>query len=430
MGESKSFIEKILLDKLAIREFSKFVRETEVFFNSCGDDISFALCSVDGQEYKYGSDSMLLNEYSILLNTALAMMNDIDVSNESDGAKTILNSFQELRMISLLAAGREVTESMDFMHAQYNNFMSFGGLRVEYQNYIKLREAGHLDKSNGYILKGRKIFQSESEMKKGLDVLWQTKSIRLNLLPFVRFAALLASGGMDWYSSDEIFTANIPKTILCNLDQRNIHNDEQSRKLFHDIGMPFFMTSDNQSITLVVPTKFAITIKSEFTDLTTILKKFCKKFHLHRFENTLCVRSFTKSVEEKVNISKYHLFLCVAENNIDEVKLYNEENSAFLLQRDHNNRSLLHLAASRGHIDMVKLLVDFQGGTVYQNGYRVSAPKTLQIPKKFLFCLYRIKLLYPYQLDPNIVDKRNRTPLDDAIYFKHVKVSDYLKGLW
>ena len=94
--------------------------------------------------------------------------------------------------------------------------------------------------------------------------------------------------------------------------------------------------------------------------MTKIIKNFCEKFNIHRFENNLTIRSFTKSVEEKVNLSKYHLFLSVAENNVDEVKLYNEENSAFLLQRDYNNRSLLHLAASRGHIDMVKLLIDFK----------------------------------------------------------------------
>jgi len=118
-----------------------------------------------------------------------------------------------------------------------------------------------------------------------VDVLWQCRSIRLNLLPFARFAALLANGGINWYSGDEIFPAEISKTILWNLDQRNITKDEQSRKLFHEIGMSFFMTGDRQSITLVVPSKFAIIMKSEYTDLTKIIKNFCEKFNIHRSSN-------------------------------------------------------------------------------------------------------------------------------------------------
>ena len=39
LGESKSFLHQILSDKLAIREFTKFVRETEIFFNSSSEGI-------------------------------------------------------------------------------------------------------------------------------------------------------------------------------------------------------------------------------------------------------------------------------------------------------------------------------------------------------------------------------------------------------
>ena len=84
--------------------------------------------------------------------------------------------------------------------------------------------------------------------------------------------------------------------------------------------------------------------------------------------------------------------LSVVENNIDEVSLYGVSNSAFPLQRDHNQRSLLHLAASRGHLEMVKLWIELK-------------------------------------LDPQMVDKRNRTALDDAAHFQHNRVCEYLRGL-
>ena len=71
--------------------------------------------------------------------------------------------------MGVITSNREIADSMTYIQDQYNSFMSYGGMRVEYQNYIKLRESGHLDKSNGYLLKHQMVFQSESEMKKSLD---------------------------------------------------------------------------------------------------------------------------------------------------------------------------------------------------------------------------------------------------------------------
>jgi hypothetical protein len=62
-------------------------------------------------------------------------------------------------------------------------------------------------------------------------------------------------------------------------------------------------------------------------DLKIIVHKLCQKFQFGRFEKEKKVRSFTKLIEAEVNLSKYHLFLTVAENNIEEVKMYHDENA-------------------------------------------------------------------------------------------------------
>ena len=150
----------------------------------------------------------------------------------------------------------------------------------------------------------------------------------------------------------------------------------------------------------MVPNKFCLVILSENEDVNVreMFSSFCKKFRINRFEPNFCIRSSQKSVEEKVNLSKYHLFLSVVENKMDEVRLYGQEqcynlwlinlqprrrkisdqnrparpdknwlpglricntgqeNSPFLLQKDHNGKSLLHIAASYGHVSIQNLV--------------------------------------------------------------------------
>jgi hypothetical protein len=90
LGDSKEIIRRILLDNLAVQEFTKFIRETELFLNSHGDDITFSFCSVDGQEYSSNSDGMLLSEWSSLMN-AVVYLNENDESS--------LNSEKILRTV-------------------------------------------------------------------------------------------------------------------------------------------------------------------------------------------------------------------------------------------------------------------------------------------------------------------------------------------
>ena len=77
----------------------------------------------------------------------------------------------------------------------------------------------------------------------------------------------------------------------------------------------------------MVPNKFCLVILSENEDVNVreMFFSFCKKFRINRFEPNFCIRSSQKSVEEKVNLSKYHLFLSVVENKMDEVRLYGQE---------------------------------------------------------------------------------------------------------
>ena len=40
-----------------------------------------------------------------------------------------------------------------------------------------------------------------------------------------------------------------------------------------------------------------------------------------------------------------------------------------------------------------------------------------------------VNLLVNLKLDPNLTDKRNRSPLDEALHFQHPRVSSFLKSL-
>ena len=177
------------------------------------------------------------------------------------------------------------------------------------------------------------------------------KSSRVPSSGLAHCGALLANGGRDWRSGETLFSPETAKVLLTNLDLKNIKN-EIDRKFFHEIGFSFCIEEKSKIGILIVPKKFALVVlkENEDVDLKNIFSLFCEKFRINRFEQNFTIRSSLKSVEEKVNLSKYHLFLSVVENKMDEVRLYGQENSPFLLQKDHNGRSLLHIAASYGHV--------------------------------------------------------------------------------
>ena len=114
--------------------------------------------------------------------------------------------------------------------------------------------------------------------------------------------------------------------MLANLDLKNIKT-EIDRNFFHEIGFSFFIAESQKLGLLMVPNKFCLVILSENEDVNVreMFSSFCKKFRINRFEPNFCIRSSQKSVEEKVNLSKYHLFLSVVENKMDEVRLYGQE---------------------------------------------------------------------------------------------------------
>jgi hypothetical protein len=90
--------------------------------------------------------------------------------------KPLKSPIEELKMISVLTKNRDTSAAVNFLLNSYNKFTTFGcSGKIDFKTYIKLREHGDLDICNGYLLKEKKIFQSESAMKHALDVLWQTK---------------------------------------------------------------------------------------------------------------------------------------------------------------------------------------------------------------------------------------------------------------
>ena len=181
------------------------------------------------------------------------------------------------------------------------------------------------------------------------------KSSRVPLSGLAHCGAVLANGGRDLRSGETLFSPETAKILLTNLDLKNIKN-EIDRNFFHEIGFSFFMEKKSKIGILIVPKKFSLVVlkENEEIDLKNIFSVFCEKFRINRFEQNFTIRSSLKSVEEKVNLSKYHLFLSVVENKMDEVRLYGQENSPFLLQKDHNGRSLLHIAASYGHVSNIR----------------------------------------------------------------------------
>ena len=78
---------------------------------------------------------MMLEEHSILLTSALALMNGIGNCG-IDYQKLQLDEMEELSFLASLCKGRDVSAAVAFLHAEFSKLMSFSGLLVEYQHFI------------------------------------------------------------------------------------------------------------------------------------------------------------------------------------------------------------------------------------------------------------------------------------------------------
>jgi len=236
---------------------------------------------------------------------------------------------------------------------------------VGFDNSIFLSEQHHADRniSLAYYMRENGAFHeqlSPNEISDNLNLYFQQCSTTITCEMGSIISATLANGGICPTTKEKVFSENSVKDCLTLMYGCGMY--DYSGEFAFEIGLPA-KSGVSGCILLVVPNMMGICIWSPPLDEQGNSYKgieFCKQLNkeldLHIFHNIISTKI---NLVDSVNIR--FLQLC-CDGKVEEIQQLNEKIDVNFC--DYDKRTPLHLAASEGHSEIVKILL--------QNGAKVN----------------------------------------------------------
>ena len=448
VSENSSLVNKALTGKLTIPDFENFTTEIEKIYNEVIKDKSgnianyipelakvdpdlfgISICTIDGQRYSIGDvkEPFCVQSCSKPISYLMALQeHGIDyvhnhVGCEPSGVefnKLILKEISENKKIphnpminsgaimscSMIGDGLPLSERFNKVMDTWKKLA--GNTRIGYQNatYLSEKTTANRNMCLGYMMKESNSFPENTDMLEALDFYFQTCSVEYDNNQLSVLAATLANGGMCPVTNKRIFTPDNVKSCLSLMGSCGMY--DFSGEWCYSVGIPA-KSGVSGCIYLVIPGKMGIAIYSPRLDKNgnscrgiNFAKKLTDIFNFHHYdENLPGVNNKIDPTKKKgynKQISLMSLLFAAAEGDLCEIKRLRAENVDILMS-DYDNRSALHLAASNGHVHVVKYIVSYC--------------------KKYS-CIEKI----------NSLDRWKRTPLDDAKTENHIECTKILES--
>ena len=233
-----------------------------------------------------------------------------------------------------------------------------GNMPVGFDNSIFLSEQHHADRniSLAYYMRENGAFHeqlSPNEISDNLNLYFQQCSTTITCEMGSIISATLANGGICPTTKEKVFSENSVKDCLTLMYGCGMY--DYSGEFAFEIGLPA-KSGVSGCILLVVPNMMGICIWSPPLDEQGNSYKgieFCKQLNkeldLHIFHNII---SNKINLVDSVNIR--FLQLC-CDGKVEEIQQLIEKIDVNFC--DYDKRTPLHLAASEGHSEIVKLLL-------------------------------------------------------------------------
>ena len=453
VAPNSSLINKALTGKLTIPNFEDFTEKIENIYNKVklnkdGHNATYipelakvdsklfgiSVCTIDGQQFSIGDtkEPFCVQSCSKPISYLMAVdENGFDkvhhcMGREPSGVefnKAILKKVDGGRQIPhnpMINAGAIMSCSMieigKTKSDRFNKAMDIwkklaGNTKIGYQHATFLSEQAEADRNMclGFMMKEKKAFMSHiktaNDLLDVLDFYFQTCSIEYSCEQLSILAATLANGGVCPTTNERIFTAENVKNCLSLMNSCGMY--DYSGEWAFRVGIPA-KSGVGGGIFLVIPGKMGIATFSPRLDKNgnsvrgiDFATRLTNTFNFHQYDNNLPGISNKIDPTEKKGynsqLSLMSLLFAAAEGDLCEIKRLRADN-VDILMTDYDNRSALHLAASNGHFNIVKYIINFC--------------------KK-----------YSYTEKIECLDRWNRTPLDDAKTGNHIECIKILKGV-
>jgi len=438
ISKNISIIEKAFSNEFIIRDFEEFTEDIKKIYDSClnenGGDIAtyipqlakqnpehfgVSICTINGQRTHFGNTdvnfcvqscmkpitySLALEEHGkdkvhnhVGREPSGSSFNALKLNDKGRPHNPLINS-GAIMTCSLIKPREEAANRFDYVLNMWKKLA--GNKSMGYSNSVYLSERMTADRNFAlaYFMNENKAFPDKTNIVEVLEFYFQCCSLTLDTDMMSIVAATLANGGVCPLTGERVLKAETVKNVLSMMYSCGMY--DYSGEFAFKIGLPA-KSGVAGGIFIVIPNVMGVCSFSPrldnfgnsqrgvlfFTNLT-------KKFNFHLFDNLENNnKKDPRKIKNKNEITTEQVIKFSSVGDLSALKRISIHESDFR-KGDYDNRTPLHLAASNGHLNVVKYLIE-----------------ECDI------------------LNVNPIDRWNGTPYSDAIREEHGGVAEYLKSV-
>ncbi len=441
IAKNISIIEKAFSNEFIIHNFKEFTEDIREIYNKCldekGGDIAtyipqlakqdpehfgVSVCTIDGQRVHFGNTDVnfCIQSCSKPITYSLALEeHGKDKVHNHVGREPSGSSFNALKLndkgrphnplinsgaimtCSLIKPEEEAADRFDYVLNMWKKLA--GNKSMGYNNSVYLSERMTADRNFAlaYFMNENKAFPDKTNIVEVLEFYFQCCSLTLDTNMMSIVAATLANGGVCPITGEQVLKADTVKNVLSMMYSCGMY--DYSGEFAFKIGLPA-KSGVAGGIFVVIPNVMGVCSFSprldDFGNSQRGVKFFTEltnKFNFHLFDNIENIDNNKKdprTIKDQNEVTIEEIIKYSSLGDLSALKRVNIHNNSEFCKGDYDNRTPLHLAASNGHLNVVKYLIEECG-----------------------------------IINVNPIDRWNGTPYHDALREKHSEVAEYLKSI-